>query len=157
MKNINLVLILLLSIATAILFYRLESTSNNTYYIEPDKVYDNFILRQNLQAELEKSLEHDTKLLDSLYNTIGKYKQSKPKEEMDDLQQQLKSKNNELAEKYDAQIWAQINQYIIDYGKENNITFILGANGSGAVFYAETDKNITQNIIEYINTKFQNK
>lgn len=153
MTKINLSIHVFLLLAILFLYFKFDVRSEKTVYIEPDKVYDNFFMRKQLQAELEKTLERDTRLLDSL-TLHSTAEQSK---KIEALKFQLHDANTKLADKYDAQIWAQLNQYIIDYGNEENITFILGANGSGAVFYARPDKNVTTDVIEYVNKKYQNK
>jgi outer membrane protein len=48
-----------------------------------------------------------------------------------------------------------VNDYISEYGKEKGYTFILGANGSGNIAYADKSRDITQEIIDGLNKQYQ--
>ena len=52
---------------------------------------------------------------------------------------------------FDETIWKEINAKVTEYGKEKGIDFILGAKGDGTIMYANEAKEITKEIIEYIN------
>ncbi|MGB0178249.1 MAG: OmpH family outer membrane protein, partial [Owenweeksia sp.] len=74
------------------------------------------------------------------------YSQKKQKFEEDNLR---------LSREYDKQIWNQLNQYIKDFGEERNYSMIFGANGQGSLMYAEDTKDITSELIDYINQKYE--
>jgi outer membrane protein len=55
---------------------------------------------------------------------------------------------------YDNKIISQLNSYVKEFGKKNNYTMILGATNDGNVMYADTSLNISKEIIEFINNKY---
>jgi outer membrane protein len=57
-------------------------------------------------------------------------------------------------EKYRNEINIQINKYVEEYAKENNYDVILGGNGSGNIMYLKNDINITDDVLVYINKKY---
>lgn len=61
----------------------------------------------------------------------------------------------ELSSKYTADLWKQINESVSDYGKENGYDFIFGASGDGSLMYAHTANDITPDVIQYINRKYE--
>jgi outer membrane protein len=42
-----------------------------------------------------------------------------------------------------------------DYGKKHGYDFIYGAQGSGNLMYANGQKNITDEVLKYINERYQ--
>jgi outer membrane protein len=70
-------------------------------------------------------------------------------------EKQFDEDDQRLAEQYSQQIWKQINQYVSDYGKENNFSFIYGASGNGAIMYAQDKYDVTIELTSYINEKYK--
>jgi outer membrane protein len=62
---------------------------------------------------------------------------------------------NELSEKYTADIWQKINEYIAAYGKEKGYDFIFGASGNGSLMYASDANNVTKEVITYVNSRYE--
>jgi outer membrane protein len=166
MKNIWKVLILanlLAWIGTA--SYVVFTKSNETVYIDTYKLYNGFVMKKQLQKQLEETQRLQKQQLDSLRLTINlalaNNRQTKDadkavelkKQEYILLERQLVKEQEEIAERYDAQIWAQLNQYITDYGKEKKLAFIFGANGNGSVMYGTAEQDITEVITQYVNER----
>lgn len=51
----------------------------------------------------------------------------------------------------------EVNIYIKQYGKENGYTYIFGANSSGNIVYADNAKDITDEIVAEMNTRYKSK
>ncbi|MBI1227713.1 MAG: hypothetical protein GC192_20940 [Bacteroidetes bacterium] len=56
---------------------------------------------------------------------------------------------------YTEEIWKQINQYVLEYGKENGYDYIFGASGNGSMMYAGGTNDITEKVIEFINRRYE--
>jgi outer membrane protein len=50
--------------------------------------------------------------------------------------------------------WTEINKYIMEYGKENKFDMIHGVSGEGNLMYADEKLNVTDQVIEYMNNKY---
>lgn len=142
-------------------------------YINTAEVYSEFGLKKELEVKL-KNVEAERKnILDSLrlsFDMLSAKLQQEEKaapeslERLNRIRQQYLQKEQEfsednqaLADDYTEQIWQQLNQYIKDYGKKNNYRFILGANGDGAVMYADEGDDITKLVNEYVNSRYAGK
>ncbi|SFH37125.1 OmpH family outer membrane protein [Pedobacter insulae] len=169
MKRLNIIMWLANGVILLSLFAYLLIKSDGYAYIETNKVYEGFRMKKGLQQQLESGVQKESERLDSLRMELKmamlRYENGKDdqlKKAIELKQQELvlrereaKMQYEELADKYDSQIWAQINQYVQEYGKTHGIKIILGANGNGAVMYGTDDKNITEEIITYINKKHE--
>ncbi|MCG8319721.1 MAG: hypothetical protein MI921_09480 [Cytophagales bacterium] len=60
-----------------------------------------------------------------------------------------------MSNQYTMEIWKQINQYISDYGHANDLNFIYGATGSGNLMFARDAYDITEEVIEYCNKRYE--
>jgi outer membrane protein len=150
------------------------TSGSKTAYINTETVYNNFELKKKLEADLKSTQSARQYLLDSLrfQLEILSVEVQKPEKKGDSIlvrnfngmreyyfqqQQQFQEDNDALAEKYTGQVWAQLNQYIKEYGTEQNYEYIFGASGDGALMYANDAVNITDEVNGYVNERFQGK
>lgn len=63
-------------------------------------------------------------------------------------------REEQLTQKYTADIWKFINDSAADYGKENNYEFIFGALGNGTLMYASDKNDVTDEFIKYLNAEY---
>lgn len=169
-------LTLSISIIVVIFAVLLSACDNKRIaYVDNTKLYSEFILtkqyddqlfdiKQKRESELD-TIEYNLNILQRKYiSTLDEELRAKIKEEHEQLSYvfQLKSDSwnedfSNLSSEYNSRIWKHLNEYIKIYGKENNYDFILGATGSGNVMYAQPDKNITEQIIDFSNKSFKDE
>ncbi len=169
-------IILLIFIGLSVLLYIafIKYYEQKFGYIEIKTVFENFSMKKELEAKYKNTENLKKKILDSLQfeiavlesslqktsqsnafkNEIEKY--NKIKEEYFLRRKQYEEDALRLTETYDNQIIEQMNQYIKQYGEENNYTYIFG-NANGSIMYAKESENITKKVIDYINIKYQGK
>lgn len=155
-------------VITLVVRYQLPHTA----YVDLAKVYNAFGMKKELESKLEQVQQIRKIQLDSLeldLNVLAKNLQSPGVENRKGLEEQFTGKrqqyafnkqrmeeeSNSLTQTYDEQIWKQLNQYIKDYGKENSYTYIFGAEGSGALMYANETVDITERITAYANQRYK--
>ena len=51
----------------------------------------------------------------------------------------------------------QLNEYIEDFGEENKLDYIFGANGTGTIMYGNESKDVTKEVVTYVNKKYVGK
>lgn len=141
--------------------------SDRIAFINNSKVFSDFQMTKELDEEvkvIEQSKQH---ILDSLYNELRILNNSKlesDKNNLDILKRNFTLKQNQFNDEIAKikqssleKIWKQINQYISDYSKVEGYTLIFGANGQGGLMYADKKLEVTEEVIVFINEKYNGK
>lgn len=172
-KNIVLMAISIMSIGTfsGIMYMYLKQPK--MAYVRVPYLYDNFQYKKELQAELTNVLQSRKTILDSLelhLRILSGHLQNTKKPSESDItefnddkekylskKQQFDEDDNDLSKRYADQIMKQLTQYVQDYSKENGYTYIIGAEGTGALMAADDKNDITNNVLAFINEKYKGK
>lgn len=174
MKQVILFLIgLIVAIGAGVGIAFLIFPKTKMAYIDTQEVYGSFTLKKELEARLVNGEKDKKNMLDSMMIYLQVLSKSLDAEKKPDeakaekfelLKQQYVQKkqafeeeNNSLAQQYTNQVWQQLNQYIKDYGDKHDYKFILGTKGDGNVMYAQENDNITANVIQYVNERYNGK
>ena len=139
-------------------------------YINIGKVYEEFLLSKELNKDLDKIQRSRKEVLDTLYENITRMKvelkaQKKMEataiKKLEDLQQeymykeeQFQKENEITSNEYYTKIMNQLNEYVAEYGKKNNCAILLGANGQGNIMYADDSGDLTKEVTDYINSRY---
>lgn len=139
----------------------------NIAFIDTAVVFNEFKMTAAVDKELKEAEKAKGKILDSLIDILKQADAGILKLEAnktDFLKKEYAYKNKQFTQELETmkqsgieKIWKQINQYISDYSKEKNYLIILGANGQGSLMYANEQINVTKEVSEYINEKFNGK
>lgn len=117
----------------------------------------------NLKLEYEKKLndfEAESNLtLQSFQDSIQLMEiKGVAAQDVNRLRQELNFERNRLSELYQLKsqtfqdsVWALINAEVENFGKEKGYKYILGANGSGNIMYADDSEDITEEVLKWIN------
>jgi len=146
---------------------------NKTGYVDIPVLFQEFEMKQELQGKLEKDLLSKKTVLDSLMfqlQTLNNELEHQEKPTQEDIlkfqqlqsyyMQQKEITDNytlDLTQKYDTQILTQMTQYVKDFGVENGYDYIFGASSDGSIMYAPEPNNVTKEVANYINKKYQGK
>ena len=171
-KNIRYTILISIGllIGLTVTSFVMSSGKSGMAYARMDELYNSFAMKELLENKLKETEQARKFVTDSMLldlQAIETQLQHLPKVDSLSLRmfslrqqqymqtkQEFEQDNMALAEQYTDQIWAQINQYTKDYGKENGYTFILGAAGDGVLMYADDSKDITAALKVYINEKY---
>lgn len=166
-KTTVTIIIVLIALVGCALFQYI--TKPKTGYIVISQLYDGFELKIEMEKKYLATKNARQKILDSLaFEITLMEKKMEVKEKVVDNQNYdekvqeylLKKKtfdedNDALSQKYDEQIITQLNQYVKDFGKAYQYTYIFGTGGNGSLMYAnESEEDITKKVLEYINKKY---
>jgi len=141
---------------------------DKTAYMDVNTVFTEFELAKKLDKERESIISSRQTILDSIeiqlnqlsaqfkYNVDSNQVKvfNQKREEYYYKEKQFSEDNQALLLKHNEQITKQLNQYIEDFGKEKGYRYIFGANGNGSMMYADQQADISQDIITYINEKY---
>lgn len=155
MRNIfpflNFVLIL-----TVIVYLYLQTASTQAVYVLNNELFAKFKGTQELQAKLKTLRERNTAEVDSLIE-IGQ-RNLNNREVLDAItrqQERMQLDEQQVSEQYTVDIWKRINAYMKEFGKENGYRIVFGATGDGTIMYAEDALNVTEEAVEFINSRYQ--
>lgn len=98
----------------------------------------------------EQSLASMSKKEQELSKQIIQTKQ----QQLSDYQKGIRQNAGEENGKLTQNVVAQINAYLTQYGKKHNYKMILIANQSGTIAYAREGLDITQDVIEGLNSEY---
>lgn len=141
-------------------------------FVDAGKLFNEFKLTKELTSEMEAFQMVRRTKLDSLNNELKslylKYEMSKNDKELEKIilyrQENLKIKSQEAEEEFAKaneaamkKIWNQLNDIVTEYGKNNEVDFILGANGQASLMYANEKMDCTKQVIEFANSRYNGK
>jgi len=140
-------------------------------FVQVSKLYNDFEMTKELSKKLEVSTQVKTQILDSLKFSIKQLEiqlNSDAKEELIRVYELKKQEylykegmfteeSQRLSQTYSDQTMNQINEYVQEFGKSNGYEYIYGASGNGSLMYAKDANDITDQILVFINNKYQGK
>ncbi|SEC56792.1 periplasmic chaperone for outer membrane proteins Skp [Tenacibaculum sp. MAR_2009_124] len=158
-------------IVLAVLFIVMSNSKERVVYIDNVKLYNEFNMTKELGDINEKKYKPLLVKFDSLVNNLkgleeklnNQKKISKKEEdeymklkrfvvsgdaEIQDLRAQVKMEINK-------KVWERLNTYVREFGKERDYDVVLGAQGQGNIMYSKEEFNVTNQFIEYANSKFE--
>ncbi len=144
-----------------LLFVYLEhsSTSSIVYVVDNNKLFEEF----KMTKEIKKSGEHFMKMqkirLDSLNVQFALAENEAMKQYVYEAIQKECQKMQQFSEEYNtaetAKIWKRIEGYVKDYGELKQYDLIIGSQLQGDVLYVDKKKDITVDLLNYINKKYE--
>ncbi len=106
-------------------------------------------------------LDRDVRLYEKERSKMSKKEQELKEEllrnkqgQLSQYQEAMRQKAKEEEQKLTQTALNTVNDYIKEYGKKHNCKYILGANGSGNIVYAQETQNITDEILKGLNEEY---
>ncbi len=168
-KNIiKYISIVVLIIVLGVLVYRSFFKSNYAY-VDLIKVYNEFEYKKELEKKFTLVKTERQNILDSIKLQVEIKSRELEKDSKNqklineynyyynqyyDKQKQFEEDNNAMASQYTEQVWKQINSFMNGYGERNNYLIIIGNAGEGNVLYYKKSIDITEDVMEYLNEKY---
>jgi len=168
-NTIIIAAIILVAILVGINIYSFTSQPKMGY-VKSSELFEDFKGKKELEAKFTKSEGDQQSMLDTLTLEIAdltnqltekpndqalKKKKSQKKQLFMELQQRFSQKNVNQNQQYSEAIWKQINQYTMEYGKQHNYDYIFGATGNGSLMYAKDAEDVTKEVLNFINKKYE--
>ncbi|MFT5790938.1 MAG: outer membrane protein [Saprospiraceae bacterium] len=140
-------------------------------YVQINEVYNEFRLKKELEGKLSTVQIARKGILDSLGMKIEMLsrelttkKDVSKRSKLDNLKHEYLLKEQKLAEdnelltgQYQEQIWNQLNQYTKEYSNKHDYDLLLGANGSGTLLGAKETIDATEDLIKFVNNRYEGK
>jgi len=173
MKQFILFTIIAVAISISISYVLTKNISSKekTGWVNLSVVFNDFTLKKEMEMKLKKTKDMRQTILDSLafgLKITSKQIQAAQQKDKNKIaffelkreeyltkKQQFEEDNASLANQYDSQILAQMNQYVKDFGEKYGYAYIFGADGNGSLMYSVEAANITKEVKEYINKRYK--
>ncbi len=141
-----------------------------TVYVDSSRVFSDFKMTQELNTRLSNTQETRQVILDSLelrVRQLSIQQNARPAdlelqaslgqavEELRFKSDRFQEDNQRQLQTYQDQIWKQLNQYIGDFREMNGYAYVLGATGSGNLMAANPSLDITNEIIAFVNQRYE--
>ncbi|BDS15666.1 OmpH family outer membrane protein [Aureispira anguillae] len=142
------------------------NTIPKTAFVDNQQLFDAFQGRKELENKLQQESNARKSALDSLGLQIQVLQQQRTIDEitqqrLNRMMHQYQQTNQEYqghyqqkSQEYTEAIWKQISQYTLEYGKSKGYDYVFGIAGQGSLMYGKPQYNITQDVIQYINSKY---
>lgn len=150
-RNALTVLNLVLVVALAGYIFLKPSPSGRNAYVMNQRIFAEFKGKIELETKLNELRNTHKKQLDSLALLISQPDQAAMYQESARV---FALKEQELSDRYTADIWKRINQYVAEYGKKEGYDFVFGASGDGSIMYAGEANNITDEVVAFVNKQY---
>ncbi|WP_298423832.1 hypothetical protein [uncultured Kordia sp.] len=159
LKFLPLVNICVLIAAIIFMTIKLNDNPKKYAYVDNISLFNKFNMSKDLHAMGLPQLNAQKKKVDSLYQLAQQ--QNDPKL-IKELQQRVYIQNNhlqkmdtELKQEVNRKAWERLNGYLEEFGKQQNVDLIFGIQGTGNVMYADKAFDLTQEAIEFANSKYE--
>jgi outer membrane protein len=125
-------------------------------YVLNQKLFEGFAGKVELANKLQLLRAENKKVMDSI-QMLMHAKANEPAliQLYSETMSNYEVEEKQISDTYTAEIWKRLNQYISDFGKENEYDFIFGAVGDGNLMYAKDSNDVTAELIKYVNSKYQ--
>jgi len=158
-------------------FFHFQSSSEQVY-VDVNKLLDGYKRTKIVRADFEEKAKTLNANVDSLMtdwqNEIKTYEKERSKlskkelelkqqllgnkqQQINNYQQAIQKQIQEEDKKSTQTVINDINDYVKEYGKKNGYKIIFGASGAGNVMYASEAADLTQDVLQGLNTDFDGK
>ena len=130
--------------------------------VDAVKLFDAYAMKNDLEILAKKDLERQKKQLDSVENLLEMAKVSradadqinKLSETRGFLKRRFENDYEESNRDINTKVWKRLNPLLDEFGKENALHLIIGANGMGSVLYNDEFYDRTNEVIKFANKKY---
>ncbi len=169
------VLAVLLTVSVIYFWYDKTNAKDEIAYIELNTVIEKYQGMIDARSEFEAKSKTMRANVDTLVaeweaelKAYEKERKSMSKKEIELKQELLRNKQQQIngyseatekkiqeEEQLSSQnVLNEINEFVMDFGKKSGYGFVIGANGTGNLLYANEDYNLTDAILEGLNKEY---
>lgn len=149
-------LVIFLSLLVLLITFVFKQT--DIVYVDNIKLFEGFNMTKEMKKKGEVQFQNQKNRLDSLYKTIA----ALPLDKQESFSKQFVLERNALeqsTQQYAIQesekIWKRLNEYIKEYSSNNGYKLVLGSTNQQQVLYADSDVDITNDLIIFVNKRYE--
>jgi len=141
------------------MFLHHSSVSSAVYVVDNEKLFDGFSMTKETKREGEHLLKLQKVRLDSLNVQFAMAESEAQKQQVYDMILQEKEKMLQFNETYSseqtAKVWKRIEGYVKDYAELKQYGLIIGSQVQGDVLYYDQKRDVTTDLLNYINKRYE--
>ncbi len=161
-KIIVSILVVLVIVVTILSFYVFKPSTPEIVYVDNVQLFNGFHMSKDLGKINGDKINTQKKKLDSLYSIYSIFREQQNEEKAQELETQLRSEDQELkkmneyfSKDLSQKVWNRLNQYIKEYSETKAYKIVLGTQGTGNIMYAQEGIDITEEVLIYVNEKYE--
>jgi len=135
-----------------------ELSIDGIAYIDIEKLVNEYQFKKDLEKDAGNNLYKIKLTIDSLEmirKTIADLQPTRIDTQLGHAKYVFDKYYDESTKAINKSIWERLNPIIEQYGKEHNLELLIGANGAGTLLYAKKRRDMTNDLVEYINRKYE--
>lgn len=164
MARILIVNIIITIAAFTVLYFLFDKKQKKLAVADAVELFNKYELKIDLQKHTEYQLRTIQNKLDSiekLYAVSTNLKNTVEQERLSQLykitQQQAETFSQKSNQEINEIVWKRLNPLIEEFGKKKDLHLLIGANGMGSVLYKDDYYDLTSELINYANERYENK
>jgi outer membrane protein len=151
---------LLISMLAFFLFFYFSKLDKKIVYIDNNKIFEGFVMTKEMKRVGEKEFNSRKLVLDNLYANLQSpaISASEKKELMQQFVQgkeELEQFNQTFAAEQTDKIWSRIKSYTAEFSKDKNYQLVIGSDNKQAVLFADENIDVTNDLLIYLNRKYE--
>lgn len=172
------ILISLLALLIAIASFFFNQNASKQVYVDVNKLMEGYSRTKIVRAEFQEKAKTLQANVDSLVtnwqNELKLYEKERSnyskkelelkqellgnkQQQINNYQQAIQKQIQEEDKKASQTVINDINDYVKEYGKKHKHQIIFGASGSGNIMYANEGADLTQEVLDGLNSDFEGK
>lgn len=158
-KDLLLFISLLVSILTIFLFiFKSCFSKPDVVYVDNVQLFEGFNMTKEMKKLGEAQFNLQKSKIDSLYSKIQKSSSSDKEilmKEYIGLKENLQQFNQQFAYEETQKIWKRLYSYIDEFSSQKKYKLIIGSEKKEDVLYSDEELNITKELINFVNSKYE--
>ena len=151
---------LLISVLAIFLLFYFFKSNKEIVYVDTVKLFDGFVMTKEMKRVGEKEFNSRKLVLDNLYSNLQSptISASEKKELMQQFiqgKEELEQFNQTFAAEQTTKIWSRIKSYTAEFSKDKNYQLVVGSDNKQAVLFADEKIDITNDLLIYLNKKYE--
>lgn len=149
-------------VSVAISYFIIEHRIKKIAMVDAVKLFNEYKMKADLEHDAKKVLNLIGGRVDSLEKEIKLVEISKDEAKGKELTQYYNFYRAKYEDEYkksnqiiNEEVWKRLNPLLEEYGKKHQYNLIMGANGMGSILYNDSYYDITKDIINYVNSKYE--
>ncbi|MBS1586005.1 MAG: OmpH family outer membrane protein [Bacteroidetes bacterium] len=136
-----------------------------TGYVDTIRLFNEYKMKLDLEKKEDAVLLKIKSDADSLKNIHDMLMKAQGKDTMSirHIEIQIAALSGNFNEEYtrsnkaiNDEVWKRLNPEIDEFAKDKGLDLLIGANGMGTVLYGSKDKDMTSDLIRFVNEKYTN-
>lgn len=127
-------------------------------YVDIEKMVNDYALKKQMEHDAGENLnkiQHAIDSMEMIRKTVGGNTPTLLDTQIVRAKAVYQEYYTASANEMNKQVWNRLNPLLEEYGKEKGIELLIGATGNGSLLYADKGRDLTNDLIEYINRKHE--